>query len=224
MSKLTFYIDGSESKIGNTIRQGWGVVARHLTGKSVEINGFVDYSMEKRQAGGFYELLAFYHAVLHAEKHNADPEQTSFYTDCSWVAYSGFHLERANKSNHRANIYKRLTLFQKFFCPNDKHAVIKLMRWLALSQMHWIKGHKQIIDNCRADYLARAAVKEKKIMKFHLWINNGFGTWDSVNNCEAQWFPPFVKSITDKKKSELEKEKTVSFKWCKTSNAWEMAE
>jgi len=219
MSKLTFYIDGSETRIEKKVRQGWGVVARHFSGNSIEINGFVEHDLSDRQRGGYYELLAFYHAVLHAEKNNVDPEQTSFYTDCSWVAYSGFHLERANKSNHRSKIYKRLKTFQKLFYPKDKHAVIKLMRWLALSQMHWVKGHKQIIDNCRADYLARAAVREKKVMKFHVWIANGFGIWDNINNCETTWYPPFS---ADKKKKVVEDK--VSFKWCKTANSWEMAE
>ena len=190
MSKLTFYTDGSQVKVNDKTRQGWGIVARHIAGTTVEISGFVDHQGQRTsEKNGFFELLAFYHAVLHAEENGITPEETSFYTDCSWVAYAGYHLVKGNKSVHRYAIFSRLKKFQKLFYPNDRHAVMKLIRWLGLSQMHWVKAHKQIIDNCRADYLARQAVKEKGTITFDDWLSHGFAVYGSEH-----WFPAFVKT------------------------------
>ena len=195
MSKLACYIDGSQVETENrTFRQGWGVVARHILGNSIEINGFVEHHINERHLVGFYEVMAFYHAVLHAEQHGILPEETSFYTDCSWVAYSGFHLIRSNRSGMRYKIYARLKKFQKRFCPEDKHAILKIMRWLAFAQIHWVKGHSRLIDNCRADYLARQAVKEKKVLPFNKWINHGFAMYDRTLEQDVHWFPAFVKT------------------------------
>lgn len=195
MSKLTCFIDGSESITKKTIRQGWGIVARHTIGQTVEINGFIDYPGKNKNVAGFFELLAFYHAVNHAEENNIYPEDVSFYTDCAFVGYAGFNLVRQNRSKQKKSVITRLIKFQKLFCANDKHAVMKLVRWLAYAQIHWVKGHSRIIDNCRADYLARIAVHKKEAMPFSEWILNGFTVFDYETKNVIQWHPPFSKTI-----------------------------
>lgn len=221
MSKLTFYTDGSQVKVNNKTRQGWGVVARHIAGNTIEINGFVEHQNSQEQKNGFFELLAFYHAVLHAEENGITPEETSFYTDCSWVAYAGYHLVRENRSGQRFNIFYRLKRFQRLFCPNDKHAVIKLIRWLGLSQVHWVKGHKRIIDNCRADYLARQAVNKKEAQPFSKWIMHGFSVWDNTIQGMTHWFPAFSKT-EEVKHPEPYTTKNVTFKWDTVSKKWQL--
>jgi ribonuclease HI len=196
MSKLSCYTDGSQIFTEHgTVRQGWGIVARHISGQTVEINGFVDHDHRHKNNKGYFELLAFYHAVLHAEKNGLLTEDVSFYTDCSWVAYAGYHLVKENKSPHRSAIFKRLKKFQKLFCAEDKHAVMKLIRWLALAQVNWVKAHSNIIDNCRADYLARTAVRGKKTESFTKWILHGFSQRDSKNQQMCHWFPAFSRML-----------------------------
>jgi ribonuclease HI len=197
MTTLTCYIDGSEIFLPkkNAVRQGWGIVARHLEGHTEEINGFIEHNKKQSHLVGFFELMAFYYAVNHADEKGIFPEDVSFFTDCSWVAYAGFHLVKENKSKNRRDVIQRLKQFQKMFCPNDKHAVMKLIRWLGLAQMHWVKGHKKIIDNRRADYLARMAVYEKNAQEFDKWILNGVEEWDTTTESKKLWYPAFAKTI-----------------------------
>lgn len=83
MSKLTCYIDGSQINVeNNKTRQGWGIVARYHAGNTVELNGFIDHNNRSSKAQGFFEVIAFYQAVLHAEENGILPEEVSFYTDC----------------------------------------------------------------------------------------------------------------------------------------------
>lgn len=197
MSKLSCYIDGSQVKESNTIRQGWGILAFHAHGETVEMNGVVEHASTAQKAG-WYETLAFYNAVKYAMSHGYSPADVSFYTDCSWVAYSGFHLVPENYSGRRLAVTERLQMFKKFFYPQDETLVETMSHWLVNSQMHWLKGHKLDVNNNRVDYLARSAVyckQASECMEFTEWLSNGLSVWDHELKQSAQYLPPFVGSV-----------------------------
>jgi ribonuclease HI len=198
MSKLICYIDGSEIPASkNKIRQGWGIVAHHHAGGTVEISGVVEHSANDKSIRGYYEILAFYNAICYAEGQGLIPPEVSFYTDYDWLAEAGFHFVKNNYSGKKLSIFLRLSKIQTEFYKKDKHVIARMIRWLTGSQMHWVKGHSGIISNHRADHLAHAAVTKQKVIPLAKWINDGFGRWNKERNTSEQYFLPFTKPATN---------------------------
>jgi len=196
MSKLTLYIDGSEIRVGDQWKQGWGILALHHAGDTVELNGSLQVKRNGRN-GGWHEVLAFYHAVNYAEAQGYAPGECSFYSDCDWVAYGGFHLVPENYSNKRLDVAERLQLFKEVFYPGDETLVERMCKWLVNAQMHWLKGHKVDVSNNRVDYLARSAIYNKathECMDFQSWLENGFSVWDNEIKANKIHMMPFVKA------------------------------
>jgi ribonuclease HI len=194
MSKLTCYIDGSEVETGeNTIRQGWGILALHTVGQTNEIRGCIEHGLKEAKMRGFFELLAFYNTICYAEKLGLVPEEVSIYSDCDFITDSGFHLFKQNYSGQKIAIFKRLQLFQKMFYPTHKHVAMRMIRWLVGTQMHWTKAHNYDVNNCRVDYLARSAAKNKKAISFSTWLKFGFHKFDREKNAVTHFQMPFVK-------------------------------
>lgn len=166
MSKIVMFIDGGEREYRKNnklqcVYGGYGIVAHH-NGDTEELFGGYEVKPNDR---GFHELYAFKKAVDYAESFGYLPEEVAFYTDCRGNADAGFHLFPGNRSKTRTNVIKRLREFQKIHFPDEKGLALRLARWFINARIHWVKGHKMTVDNCRADVLARAGsrmVKEKK--------------------------------------------------------------
>lgn len=190
MTKLTMYIDGSELVHSSGLRVAWGVVALHANHTTVEIRGRRT-SLSKSHRG-FYEILALYKAIQHAESESLLPHEVSFYTDCDWCAYSGFHLHPGNYSATKDKVVERIKAFRTMYYPGNSHVIPALMKWLVHARFHWVRGHAQHVGNCRADHLARVACLDEEYKDYDDWILEGFEKWDPVANHMARVKPAFA--------------------------------
>ncbi|HET8688382.1 MAG TPA: RNase H family protein [Methanosarcina sp.] len=198
MSKLTCYIDGSQIKEKGEIRQGWAFLAFHTHGETVEMNGSYHGPAADKMRSNWYEILAFYNAVKYAISHGYKPEEVSFYTDCDWVAYGGFHLVPENYSGRRDGVMERIKLLKALFYKHDETLVETMAEWLVKARHHWVKGHRIDVNNNRVDYLARSAIYSKPVadvMEFNEWLRNGFTQWDHNLQQNTQYIPPFTESV-----------------------------
>lgn len=190
MTKLTMYIDGSEFVHESGLRSAWGVLALHSDLTSVELRGRRQ-SLPKHHRG-FYEILALYKAIQHAESCNLQPHEVSFYTDCDWCAYGGFHLHPGNYSATKEKVLARIKEFRAMYYPGNSHVIPTLVKWLVHARFHWVKGHAQHVGNCRADHLARVACLDEEYQDYDEWILEGFEKWDPVANQMTRVKPAFT--------------------------------
>jgi ribonuclease HI len=192
MSNLVMYIDGSEfftkhTKLKKTLL-GWGVVALHPVHGRQEFAG--SFEVEHGQTG-YHEMTALHRAIEYAEMHGFKPSEVTIFTDCQWVANSGFNVTPENFSKLRGDTIDRIKRFKKFFFNEDDYLVEKMIYWLMNMSLHKVKGHSFIIDNMRADYLARSG-SNKKVLDYSDWLKSGFEYWNSQLNVSCKYFIPFL--------------------------------
>lgn len=180
---MIIYCDGACSRKDDAILIGYGVIV-HANDETHELCGKYQLS---RKFSGMHEVIAFTEAMLFVESHQVDISTVSVYTDDEFISYAHHMLCKANYCARHQNMLQKISCLDEIYGHSIHQRVIN---WLNVVRVNWVKGHRQCIDNMRADYLARNQVNQRSDMCFANWIKNGFSSYP----VDDVWFPPFVMS------------------------------
>lgn len=185
---MRIFIDGSSSRAKrgpNFI--GWGVVA-------INVENHIELSGGLQGPTGLHEWVAAVHGIQLAMKHGVSPENLTLYSDSDWIGYANYHLHPQNYSPYswvvRRDVIEVLELMGYPELEQD------MLEYLQYSDTKWIKGHNFSIYQCRADYLAREAMrnqrdtKEAVLLPYDHWLSGGLTTYGKSGT--TIWKAPFV--------------------------------
>lgn len=201
MSKMMLYVDGSTimeatPPTGRVYHMGWGLVAQYAD-QHHEVQGCTTVN---KNLDGFHELAAFTEGVLFAHARGIAPQDLAVYTDDQAVGYANFTLHPENyRGGHAQGLRERVSqLCQTLYSSATESLVLE---YLQHARIQWVKGHRFLVYQCRADYLARHAARGAKStaqpgrlgpLGFEDWLSQGFQYYTSGSEEPSTWYPPFV--------------------------------
>jgi ribonuclease HI len=158
MPDITIYTDGAAS--GNPGPGGYGIILKSGNHYKEISQGF------RRTTNNRMELLA---VIVALEAIRIKNSQITIYTDSRYVcdAVEKGWLKEWEKKRFKKK--KNIDLWQRFLEVSRKHVV----------QFVWIKGHSNIPENERCDFLAVQASQHKDLL-----VDEGY---EKENEQEAIW-------------------------------------
>ncbi len=198
MAKLVMYIDGSAvqqpvSLTHNTLHVGWGAVAQY-DNRNHEMQGAF---VADKALDGYHELVALVEAARFAAKQGVAMSDLSIYTDDQSVGYANTTLHPDNRLHAAAD---RLRLRLNFVCEAMYNPTIEALALDALSnaRITWVKGHRFLVYQSRADYLARNAARSSSRgrvgprLSFERWLAKGFSYYTAESTQPQVFHVPFT--------------------------------
>lgn len=193
---MIIFYDGSNTMLKGGEKNkrrivAWGLHAIHGD-EMIERHGSHYASLE--MAGGDHEFVALFESVKLAVERGVAPADVAFYTDDEVAAYGSYQL---GGPPHMAFNYTE-TLVNKVKCVGKRHftanQVDDVLQYLLHGRFYKVKGHKNIINNVRVDYLARfarnlAVGKSVSFMEYDRWLGQKFTFWKK--GVQIEYVPPF---------------------------------
>lgn len=196
MASMLLHIDGSSVKSRAGQRRfvlGWGLVA-HFAGTQAEAQGAVEVS---QSFCGYHEMLAFVEGVLFAHARGYAPQDVAIYTDDEGIGYANWALHPGNYQGARADaLGERLRRLTTALYSEATHALV--LAYLREARIHKLRGHKFLIDQERADYLARQCAwrtldgTAQSPLTFEQWLAAGLEYYERGADTPKTWYAPFV--------------------------------
>lgn len=196
MASMLLHVDGSSVRSRAGVRRnvlGWGLVA-HFGGHQVEVQGAVEVG---QGFGGFHEMVAMVEGVLFAHARGYQPEDVAIYTDDDVLGYANWSLHPDNYQGGRAlALEERLRRLTTALYSEATHQLV--MTYLREARIHKLRGHSFLVDQERADYLARQCAwrtldgTQESPMSFAQWLACGLEYYARGADTPSTWYAPFA--------------------------------